>query len=76
MINICIFRLRRAYKRQTEFKHIVPAFFCGVICLLVATGRLKDYDIDIVQTRDEHFNDGMKFALFSGICLGFVGRIT
>jgi hypothetical protein len=54
----------------------VPAFFGGVICLLVATGRLRDYDIDIVQIRDEHFKDGMKFALFSGICLGFVGRIT
>ena len=54
----------------------MPAFFGGVICLLVATGRLRDYDIDIVQIRDEHFKDGMKFALVSGICLGFVGRIT
>ena len=74
--NTSLIRFRRAISRHTEFGYIIPSLMGSIFCYIIANGRLRDYGIDIVEERTEDFNKGFRFALFSGLCLGFVSRLS
>jgi hypothetical protein len=76
VMNISLFRVRRAYFRVSEFGYILPAFAGAVFCLCVSSGLLEKFGIDVVVQRDDDFKKGSFFALASGIALGMKGRIS
>lgn len=76
VMNTCVFRFRRACRTKYGFKFILPALIGGATCVLIATGGLRKYEIDIVLVRDNEFRKGAVYALVSGLVLAKVSRIS